>query len=359
MGEPLTVAIVGCGNISDQYLEMLTGRADIAVVAVTDLDLARARAAADRFGVRAVDPMNVYAENAQWILNLTTPAHHHDVAMTAIAHGKCLYTEKPLCATTTQAREVLSAAREAGVVVAGAPDTVLGTGIQTARAIIDSGRVGRPVAASATMAVPGHELWHPNPDFYYSDGGGPLLDMGPYYVTALITLLGPVVRVFGAASHTREARTIATGPRAGAQIPVGVDTHVTAILEHSSGALSTLVTSFDAAATGSPHIEVHGEAGSVRVPDPNMFDGTVQVHAVGGQWEPVEPCAGYVDAGRGIGLVDIAHSVDRRTARASGDLAYHVLDVMESVLASADSGVRVEVASTCAVPAPVSLTTCS
>jgi predicted dehydrogenase len=278
VGKPLNVGIIGCGAIIAQYLASFRRLDAVNLVAVADLDAARARAVADGYeGVRAltVDEL-LAADDVELVLNLTIPAAHAEVALKAIAAGKHVYGEKPLAATTAEAREVLDAANAAGVLVGCAPDTVLGTGIQTARKAIDDGLIGRVVSATATMVTPGHERWHPNPDFYYQPGGGPLLDMGPYYVSALVTLLGPVVSVIGAASHTRSERTIGSGPREGETVPVTTDTHVTGVLMHASGALSTLVMSFDAVKTKSPNIEIHGEHGSLAVPDPNHFDGDVQ-----------------------------------------------------------------------------------
>lgn len=203
-GTPLNVGIIGCGTIVGQYLASLRRLADVELVAVADLDADRARAVAKEWDgdVRAVTVDELLAaEDVDLVLNLTIPAAHAEIALKAIAAGKHVYGEKPLAATTDEARQVLEAARQAGVVVGCAPDTVLGTGIQTARKAIDDGLIGSPVAATATMVTPGHERWHPNPDFYYAPGGGPLLDMGPYYITALVTLLGPVTSVIGAASH--------------------------------------------------------------------------------------------------------------------------------------------------------------
>jgi predicted dehydrogenase len=359
VGQPLKIGIIGCGAIIAQYLASFRKLEAVRLVAVADLDAARAQAVADDYdGVRALSVEDLLAAaDVDLVLNLTVPAAHADVALKAIAAGKGVYGEKPLAATTAEARTVLEAARTAGVVVGCAPDTVLGTGVQTARKAIDDGLIGTPVAATATMATAGHERWHPNPDFYYQPGGGPLLDMGPYYVSALVTLLGPVVSVMGAASHTRTRRTIGSGPRAGELIPVDVDSHVTGILVHAGGAISTLVMSFDAVGTKSPNIEIHGEAGSLVVPDPNRFDGDVELFALGaGEWETLPASAGYVGAGRGFGIADLAATPAGAEPRAGGELAFHVLDIMESVLESARSGSAVEVRSTATRPEPVPLT---
>jgi predicted dehydrogenase len=349
VGKPLRVGIIGCGAIIAQYLANFRKLEQIRLVAVADLDPARAQAVAEDYdGVRAV-PVDelLAADDVDLVLNLTIPAAHADVALRAIAAGKSVYGEKPLAATTGEARQMLDAARAAGVTVGCAPDTVLGTGIQTARKAIDDGLIGKPISATATMATPGHERWHPNPDFYYQPGGGPLLDMGPYYVSALVTLLGPVVSVIGAASHTRSQRTIGSGARQGQVVPVDIDSHVTGILVHASGALSTLVMSFDAVRTKSPNIEIHGESGSLVVPDPNHFDGDVQLFRMGADsWETLPVSAGYVDSGRGFGIADLAATPAGSEPRAGGVLAYHVLEVMESVLESAHSGAVVAVHST-------------
>ena len=353
----MKIGMIGCGVISRQYLDSFDKLPDVQLVAVADLDPARAAAAAEgREGVRVltVDELIEDAE-VDTILNLTIPAAHAEVDLRAIAAGKNVYSEKPFAVTTKEGAEVLAAAQTAGVLVGSAPDTVLGTGTQTARVAIDEGVIGMPTAAMATMVCPGHERWHPQPDFYYVPGGGPLLDMGPYYIHALVTLLGPVSAVIGAASRPHETRTIGSGPRAGEVIPVSTDTHVTGVLVHESGVLSTLVMSFDAVATSAHPIEVHGTQGTLAVPDPNHFDGEVTVRRLAGEgWEPLPVRGGYVDAGRGVGLQDMA--VRGRELRASGELGQHVLEVMNAVLESAHGGSRLEIASTVSRPEAVALT---
>ena len=358
MGQPLRIGIVGAGTISAHYAHTIARLPAIDLVAVADLDASRAQALAQNApSARALPVAQLLAaDDVDLVLNLTIPAAHAEVAGEAVAAGKHVYGEKPLAADTAAARAVLDAASAAGVSVGCAPDTVLGTGIQTARKAIDDGLIGRPVAATATMVTPGHERWHPHPDFYYAPGGGPLYDMGPYYVTALVTLLGPVLDVVGATSRHRAVRTIGSGPRAGAQIPVSVDTHVTAILRHVGGALSTLVMSFDAVASQAPRIEVHGERASLVVPDPNGFAGDVLLRELGSaDWALLPPSAGYAGGGRGIGLIDLAAAsgAGPRPIRASGQLAFHVLDVIESVIAAAADGAVVGVGSTCQRPDPV------
>ena len=361
MGTPesiLRVGVVGCGNIVEQYLNTLPHLDNVRLVAAADLDPARAEQVAARVpGARALSVDELIADpDVDLVLNLTIPAVHHEIALKAIAAGKQVYGEKPLADTVAHAREILRAADAAGVTIGSAPDTVLGSGIQTARKAVDDGLIGRPLAATASMTTPGHERWHPNPDFYYQPGGGPLLDMGPYYVTALITLLGPVASVIGAASSLRDQRTIGSGPRAGETIPVDVDTHVTGVLVHASGALSTLVMSFDTVGSRASRIEVHGELGSLIVPDPNNFDGETELKTLDDdEWRVLDQSAGYVGVGRGIGLQDLA--LAGGTPRASGTVAFHALEVMESLIESAHEGRAVTISSTCERPSAVPLTT--
>ena len=339
-------------------IETLSRATDAEIAAVADLDHSRAQAVADALpSTRALPVAELLAsEEVDVVLNLTIPAAHAEIALAAIAHGKDVYGEKPLAATFADAERIMTDAAAAGVRVGSAPDTVLGTGIQTARAVIDAGEIGRPLAATAVMITPGHERWHPHPDFYYQPGGGPLLDMGPYYVTALVQLLGPVVSVIGAASRVRRERTIGSGPRAGERIPVDTDSHVSGILEHASGALSTITTSFDGVATKAPPIEVHGESASLSVPDPNNFDGAVLRHPLDErEWQEIEPRAGVAGAARGIGLLDLLRADDGVMPRASGAMGLHVLEIMTGLLSSAQSGSRVTMATTVERPPLVPL----
>ncbi|MGW6745235.1 Gfo/Idh/MocA family protein [Streptomyces sp. NPDC055025] len=358
MGEPLRIGMVGAGKISGAYLDTLERLDGVTLTAVTDLDPGRAGAVAARVPGVAVSGSVaelVARPDVDAVLNLTIPAAHAEVALAALAAGRHVYGEKPLAATRAEADAVLAAAGAAGLRVGCAPDTVLGTGVQTARKAVDDGLIGTPVAATAFMTTPGHERWHPDPEFYYRPGGGPLLDMGPYYLSALVHLLGPVVQVTGAASRPRAEREIGSGPRAGERFAVEVATHVTGVLRHAGGALTTLVMSFDIHAARLPRIEVHGTAGSLSVPDPNGFDGPVDVHADGGEWETLPVSAGYTGAGRGTGLADLAEALAAgRPHRASAELSRHVLDIMLTLLASAREDRSLPVESSCARPEPVS-----
>ncbi|MFJ1646237.1 Gfo/Idh/MocA family protein [Streptomyces sp. NPDC088258] len=358
MGQPLRIGMVGAGAISGAYLDTLERLADdVRLTVVTDLDPRRAAAVARRVrGVRATGTVAelVAAPDVDAVLNLTLPAVHAEVALTALAAGKHVYGEKPLATTRAEADRLLAAAAASGLRIGCAPDTVLGTGVQTARAAVDAGLIGTPVAATAFMTTPGHERWHPDPEFYYRPGGGPLLDMGPYYLSALVHLLGPVVEVSGAASRPRAEREIGSGPRAGERFAVDVDTHVTGVLRHAGGALTTLMMSFDIQAARLPPIEVHGTGGSLSVPDPNRFDGPVELHRPAGGWETLPVSAGYPGAARGTGLADLARALaERRPHRASAELARHVLDVMLTLLDAAREGRALPVASACVRPEPV------
>jgi predicted dehydrogenase len=359
MGEPvkaLRIGVVGAGKISGQYSETLLGLPFLPVSAVADLSTERATDLAGQHpGARVATVEELLAaEDVDLVLNLTIPAVHGEIALAALAAGKHVYNEKPLALTVNEGRTVLAAAADGGLRVGCAPDTVLGTGIQTARALVDAGRIGVPVAATAFMTTPGHERWHPDPEFLYRPGGGPLFDMGPYYLTSLVHLLGPVASVTGVSSRPTDHREIGSGPRAGTEFAVEVDTHVAGILVHASGAVSTLMISFDVWAARLPRIEVYGSRGSVSVPDPNQFEGPVEVFtAETGAWEGVEPSAGYRNGGRGIGLADLAQALSGEPHRASGELALHVLDVMETLLQAAQEGRTLPIRTAIERPAPI------
>lgn len=359
MGEPLNVGVIGAGNISGAYLRTLETLPALKVAAVADRDPARAAAAVRlTAGAAPATPEEILGDDdIAVVLNLTPPAAHAQIALAAISAGKHVYGEKPLTADRADAAVVCDAAATAGVRVGCAPDTVLGTGIQTARHGIEQGLIGTPTSALAVFTCIGHERWHPDPEFYYQPGGGPLLDMGPYYLSALVHMLGPVKSVTGAASRPRPNRTVAGGPRAGTTFTSNVDTHITAVLEHEGGALTTLVMSFDVLASRACNIEVHGTGGSLLVPDPNHFDGDVQVSTLDQDgWRTLPASAGYVGSARGYGLAEMAHALgEDRPHRCSADLAYHVLDVSHTLLHSARERTTLEVTSRCDIPPLVPL----
>lgn len=356
MGSALNIGVIGVGVISAQYFAELPKLPGLQLIAVADLDEARAAQVGAEQGVESLSVDALLADpRIDAVLNLTLPAAHVDISTRVLLAGKHVFTEKPLGLTTQEAAPLLALASARGLRVGCAPDTVLGTGIQTARAVLDSGAVGEPVAASVQWASPGHELWHPHPQFYYQPGGGPLFDMAPYYLSSLITLFGPVLRVSGVASKSGRERTVATGPQATTVIPVDVATHVSAVLEHCDGMTSTVTVSFEVWASRTPLFEVYGTAGSLAVPDPNRFADPVEVWTrATGDWAPVLVSAGYVDAGRGVGLADMARAIETdRPHRASGDLAFHVLDIMTAVLDAAREHRVIELTSTVERPEPV------
>jgi predicted dehydrogenase len=349
LGSALRVGVIGVGKISEQYFEHFPQLPGLQLVAVADLNEARAAEVAAEQGVKVLTVDELIASpDVDVVLNLTIPAAHVEVGTRALNAGKHVFAEKPLALDPDEATPMLELAAAKGLRVGSAPDTVLGTGIQTARQVLDEGRIGDPVGASVHWASPGHERWHPAPAFYYQPGGGPLLDMGPYYLTSLVLLLGPVVRVSGSTFRSNRERTVATGPLAGTAIPVNIDTHVSAILEHASGVASTVTVSFEVWASRNQLFEVYGTAGTIAVPDPNRFSDTVEVWTVDEpEWTAVEPKAGYADAGRGFGLADMARAIETdRPHRASGELAFHVLEIMDAIIRSGHDHQEIELSST-------------
>jgi predicted dehydrogenase len=360
--QKVKVGIVGCGNISDIYLKNLSGVFEnVEVAACADLLRERAKAKAEQFpGVRALTTKELLRDKEiEIVVNLTIPKAHYEVALAAVKAGKSVHNEKPLTLTRKEGKALLAKAKEKGVRVGSAPDTFMGAGLQTCRKLIDEGAIGEPVAATAFMMCAGHESWHPDPEFYYHLGGGPMFDMGPYYLTALIHLLGPVKRVSGATRISFPTRTITSEKKRGTVINVEVPTHVAGLMDFSSGAIGTIVTSFDVKAHGLPHIEIYGSKGSMRVPDPNGFGGKVEVNT-GKGWTEAPHSHIYAENSRGIGVADLAAALKSgRKHRANGEMAYHVLDIMHAFHDSSNTGKHVQLKSTCDRPAslPAGLTT--
>jgi len=356
--EKTRVGIVGCGNISGVYLENLCNVfEDVEVAACADLLMDRAREKADNYeGVRACTTDEMLADpDIKIIVNLTVPAAHHEVALAVVEGGKNVYNEKPLTLTREQGRILLDKAKEKGVRIGAAPDTFMGAGLQTCRKLIDGGLIGEPVAATAFLMCPGHESWHPDPEYYYQPGGGPMFDFGPYYLTALVHLLGPVRRVAGSARISFPTRTITSEKKKGKVINVEVPTHVAGLMEFTSGAVGTIITSFDVISHGMPFIEIYGSKGSLRVPDPNCFGGKIEVsYQDSGDWEEIPASFVYEENSRGIGVADMASALrSGRAHRAAGEMAYHVLDIMHAFHDSSDSGNYVIIESACKRPAPL------
>ena len=354
--ERVGIGVIGCGNISPAYLKAAKTFPILDIRALAD---ANPEAAAERgaeFGIPAVSVDALLADPAiDIVVNLTIPKVHVEVGLAAVRAGKHVHSEKPLGITTADARRLLDAATERGVRVGCAPDTFLGGAHQTCRALVDEGAIGQPVGGTAFFLCPGHERWHPNPDFYYLEGGGPMLDMGPYYITDLVNLLGPVARVAGMTSRLRDTRTITSEPRAGERIPVETATHVAGTLQFHSGAVVSIAMSFDVAKHKHRPIELYGTEASLLVPDPNFFGGEIERAVPGEEWEEVATRHPYADGNyRSIGVADMAHAIRAgRPHRASGDLAYHVLEVMEAFGRSSEAGAFIDIASRPERPAPL------
>jgi predicted dehydrogenase len=350
--------LVGCGNISQIYFQNCLQFGILDLVACADLIPERAQAKAAEHGARACSVEELLANpEIDIVLNLTIPQAHAEVALAALEAGKSAYNEKPLAIAREDGRRMLELAAAKGLRVGGAPDTFLGGGIQTCRKLIDDGWIGEPVAAAAFMTCHGHESWHPDPEFYYKAGGGPMFDMGPYYLTALINLLGPVRRVTSSTRITFPERVITSQPKQGTVIQVDVPTHVAGVLDFASGAVGTIITSFDVWAAQLPRIEIYGSEGSLSVPDPNGFGGPVRVRrAEAEEWSEVPLTHGYARNSRGVGLADMAYGLrSGRPHRCNGELAYHVLDIMHAFHDASREGRHVELESTCERPAALPL----
>lgn len=354
----LRVGIIGVGKISGIYLENLTKMFSsvVQVVGVVDLLAQRAAEIAQTFKIQQYADVKAMLADPEidLVLNLTTPQSHYSLCKQALEAGKHVYVEKPLSLTVEQASELVDLASSKGLILGGAPDTFLGAGIQTCRKLIDDGWIGRPIGASAFMMNHGHESWHPDPEFYYKQGGGPLFDMGPYYITALVNLLGPVDSVTGYAQKSFATRTITSEPKKGEVIDVDVATHVAGVLHFAGGAVATLVTSFDVWHHSMPRMEIYGSEGSMQVPDPNTFGGPVLFCTKGTkEWKEIPLLFDYAENSRGLGVADIALALaDTKKHRASGELTRHVVEVMCSLLASAENKRQVAIKHTCQRPLP-------
>jgi predicted dehydrogenase len=351
------IGIVGCGNISGIYLTNLTGMFGkrVQVTALTDLIPERAKKASTDYNIRYIKKTDdlINSPDVDIILNITEPYNHYGVALSAVKAGKHVYDEKPLCGKREEAQEVLKIASDKRLCVGGAPDTFMGAGIQTCRKLIDDGWIGRPVAATAFMVCHGHEHWHPGPEFYYKTGGGPMFDMGPYYLTALVSLLGPIARVSGSTKKSFENRMITSEPLNGKVINVDIPTHITGVMDFTNGAVGTIITSFDVYSHTLPWIEIYGSEGSLRVPDPNTFGGPVFVSRyMEGTWSEIPLLKNYSQNSRGLGITDMAEAIiEDRPHRASAEMAYHVLDVMHGFHDASATGKYYDVKSTCKRPA--------
>lgn len=352
---PARVGIIGCGNISGIYFKAGKTFDILDIVACADLNLDRARAKAQEHGIaHAYSVEEILADpEIEILINLTIPGAHYELCRRALEAGKHVHTEKPLSLTREEGKHLLELADARGLRVGAAPDTFLGAGLQTCRQLIDEGKIGEPVGATAFMLGRGPEDWHPDPEFFYKTGGGPMFDMGPYYLTALTALLGPISRLTGSARVTFPERTIGSGAKKGQTITVDIPTHIAGVLDFTGGAVVSLITSFDVWAHNLPCIEIYGTEGTLAVPDPNTFGGPVRLKPGGrSEWQDIPLTHGYAENSRGIGVADMAYAIrENRPHRASGQLGYHVLEAMHGFHDASAQGKHYQMTSTVERPA--------
>lgn len=347
----LNIAMIGCGSISGIYLHNITKTfKEIELIGVCDLIRERAEHAQKEYNVpKLYETMyDAFADpDVDIVLNLTRPYQHFEVTKAALEAGKSVYSEKPLGASLDEGIELVRLAKEKGLMLGGAPDTFMGAGIQTSRRLLDSGFIGEPVGAAAFFNCRGHESWHPDPDFYYQFGGGPMFDMGPYYITALINLLGGVSGVSGMVRTTFKERLITAAPHFGEIIKVNSPTYIHGSMRFDSGIIGSIWTTFDAYASQTPRIEIYGTEGSLSVPDPNCFGGPVSIwRPEDGHWKEFPLMFPYADNSRGLGLADFAKSIETgRCARSDWRQTLHVLEIMESFTTSSDTGKYIKITS--------------
>ncbi len=357
MSPKVKVGIIGCGKISAAYFKGCKAFHILDVVACADINMDAAQAAATEYGCKAVTVDQLLADpEIEIVVNLTIPKVHAEVDIAALEAGKHVHSEKPLAVTCDEAQKVVDVAKRKNLLVTCAPDTFLGGGGQTARKVIDDGWIGQPIGATAFMASHGPEDWHPNPGFLYAVGGGPMMDMGPYYITALVNLMGPVKRITGSTRITFPERMIGSQPLYGTMMKVEVPTFVAGVMDFASGAVGSILMSFDVWGHNLPRIEIYGTEGSMVVPDPNRFDGQVLVkRARTKEWSPI-PLSHSDTVGRGIGVADLAYAVRcKRPTRPSAELAYHVLEVMSSFDQASKTGQHIAIKSTVKQPNPLPL----
>ncbi|NIM94052.1 MAG: Gfo/Idh/MocA family oxidoreductase [Anaerolineales bacterium] len=355
----MKIGVIGCGNISDVYLQNLKSYKFLDVLACADLLEDRAKEKSAHYGIPWVSSPDELLSIAEIdiVVDLTNPEAHADINLGAIEAGKSVYSEKPLANQLDEGIRILEEAREQGVRVGCAPDTFIGGGLQTCRNLLDEGAIGAPIGATAFFLCPGHERWHPDPVFYYQPGAGPMLDMGPYYLTTLVALLGPVRMVSGFSQTTYEERMITSQPRYGQKIEVNTPTHITGTMEFASGVIATIITSFDVWGHQLPNIEIYGTEGSMNLPDPNTFGGPVHLIRSGeNEWSEIPLTHGHTGNERGIGVADMAISMKKgRPHRASGEMAYHVLEMMHGFLQSSTDRKHIQLSSSCDRPAALNV----
>jgi predicted dehydrogenase len=355
----VNVGIIGCGSISAPYVEGCKEFNILNILSCSDIIPEKASELAKKYDIPHTYSIEslLNDKDIQIVLNLTPPLIHSQINKASIQANKHVYCEKPLGVLRSEGSEIVLAAKQAGVSLGCAPDTFLGSAFQTCRNLLDEGLIGEPVAATAIMNCHGWEHWHPRPHFHFQEGGGPMLDMGPYYVTALISLLGPVNRVTGSSKITFPERKITSDEHYGEIITVETPTHIAGIMEFENGAICTIVTSFDVWTPTISFLEIYGTEGSLSLPDPNMYGGMLRVlRGKSKTWEDIQHTHHYhpEEYCRGIGVADFASSIiNERPARANGDLAYHVLDVLLAFNEASETGNHIQIESRCDRPAPL------
>ncbi len=356
------IGFVGVGDISGIYLKNIMGLfKEIEVVGICDLVRAKAEKAAEKYGITKIydDMFELFAdERVDIVLNITRPYEHYGVTKAALLAGKHVYSEKPLAATFEQGLELTKLASEKGLLLGGAPDTFLGAGHQTCRNLIDSGAIGTPTGAAASMVCPGHESWHPDPEFYYKHGGGPMLDMGPYYITALINMLGAVESVTAMTRVTFPQRTITSKPLNGTVIDVDVPTTICGVMRFASGVIGTITTTFDMTPVRNAQLEVYGYGASLRCPDPNGFgeEGQITLYKRGSEPEKIANRFEYPENSRALGLADMAKALETgRPFRADCSQTLHVLEIMSAFNESARTGKEIKLTTSFERKAPMAV----
>jgi predicted dehydrogenase len=355
---PINVGIIGCGNIFPAYAKGSKMFRALNLTACADINMDAAEARAEEFQLTPSTIGDLLADpSIDLVINLTVPKVHAKVSMEILQAGKHVYSEKPLALDPQEGKAVVDLAAEKNLRVGCAPDTFLGAGLQTSRKLIDDGWIGRPVAATAFLMASGPESWHPNPGFFYQKGAGPMLDMGPYYITALVHLLGPVQAVCAMTSMSRSERMATCKEQFGKMLPVEIPTHYSGSLLFENGAVVTMVISFDVVAHTHKPIEIYGTEGSLGVPDPNMFGGPVSVFRPGNEgWKDVPLAFGYHENSRSIGVADMAHAIrSGRPHRCDASLALHALEVMRAFEESHSGRCWTEIKNRCVQPKPFPL----
>ncbi len=363
MAKDLGVGIIGCGNISAAYLSLAPTFKGYRIVAVADINMDSAVARAEEFGVRAqsVDDL-LAADDVDLVINLTVPAAHLEVSRAILQAGKHVYSEKPFVLSLAEAQALGAIAKERGLRIGSAPDTFMGSSHQLARKLIDEGAIGKVTSGAAVVMSGGMEHWHPNPDFFFLKGGGPILDLGPYYICNLVQMLGPVAQVTSMTGMASDTRTIANGPRNGEKVPVETPTTIHAVMKFESGAIITLLSSWDVHSSNHPIMELYGTGGTMDVPDPNFFGGDVAVTPRGDKtelknWEHPFGVPNFEDTRanyRGAGLADMALAItEDRPHRCNDAFATHVVEVMTAILEAGETGKVITMTTTCGRPEEV------